>query len=307
ASAPAGRGPAPGPTRHPARRLNTPTAQRRPAPPTTASAADDVSRLVAAEAANQIRAGLPRVPTAELSCRWCGGARLELFEGAAGAAGDGGERVIGDSDDKSGFLAQELVKAAQECAAADQREAAVGDVGREFGRRALEQLLDGVDDARERPLQGALHLGCADGGAAQEAGCKVTAGDLCRLESAAVGEGCADLDLHRLGLFLADQQPLLVLEEPDDGVVEVVAADADRLRDGEAAEGGDGHLRGAAADVNHERSDRLCDRQPGTDRGRERLFDQVGAGCARRQRRLLDRRTLDLSRTARDADHYLGP
>ena len=91
-----------------------------------------------------------------------------------------------------------------------------------------------------------------------------------------------------------------------DALGAVGAVLTDRLRDGEAAEGGDGHLRGAAADVNHERSDRLCDRQPGTDRGRERLFDQVGAGCARRQRRLLDRRTLDLSRTARDADHYLG-
>jgi hypothetical protein len=36
---------------------------------------------------------------------------FEFFEGAAGAAGDGGEWVVGDGDGEPGLAAQELVEA----------------------------------------------------------------------------------------------------------------------------------------------------------------------------------------------------
>src|SRR5262249_19812116 len=51
----------------------------------------------------------------------------------------------------------------------------------------------------------------------------------------------------RLGLFLSDQQVLAFLQQADDRLVEFVAADADRVRDDEAARGCDAHLARATS------------------------------------------------------------
>ena len=48
------------------------------------------------------------------------------------------------------LLLEELVKVAQQGAAARQHEAVFGDVGAEFGRRLLKGVLDGDDDLVER-------------------------------------------------------------------------------------------------------------------------------------------------------------
>ena len=54
----------------------------------------------------------------------------------------------------------------------------------------------------------------------------------------------------------------------------------------------DGHLRRAAADVDHHVAGGLVDGEPGADRRRHRLFDDVGAARPRRDRRFLDRALL---------------
>jgi actin-like ATPase involved in cell morphogenesis len=51
-----------------------------------------------------------------------------------------------------------------------------------------------------------------------------------------VGDGAADLDLDVLGGALADQEVVLALDVLDDRLVELVAADADRLAGDDAGE-----------------------------------------------------------------------
>ena len=88
----------------------------------------------------------------------------------------------------------------------------------------------------------------------------------------------------------------------DDRLVELVAADPDRLRDDDPAERDHRHLGGAAADVDDHRAGRLGDRQAGADRRRHRLLDQVGLAGAGREAGLLDRPLLDPGDAGGDAD-----
>jgi hypothetical protein len=60
-----------------------------------------------------------------------------------------------------------------------------------------------------------------------------------------------------------------------DRLVHLVAAHAEGLGDDDAAEGDDGDLARAAADVDDHVPGRLGDWQAGADRGCHRLFDQV--------------------------------
>jgi hypothetical protein len=134
----------------------------------------------------------------------------------------------------------------------------------------------------------------------------------CRTRSASTrgrrraGGRAADLDLELLGLLLADQQLLVLLDGADDRVVEFVAADADGVRNDEGAERGDRDLARASADVDDQGADRLADREPGPNRGRERLVDQRGVRGAGSERCLLDRAPLDGSDPARHAHHHVG-
>ena len=90
----------------------------------------------------------------------------------------------------------------------------------------------------------------------------------------------------------------------DDRVVHLVAADAERLRDDDAAERDHGDLGGAAADVDDHVPGGLADGQPGADRGSHRLLDQVGLPGAGGERRLLDGALLDAGHAGRDADDH---
>ena len=145
-----------------------------------------------------------------------------------------------------------------------------------------------------------------DARASQQPGAEIAAGDLGRGRRRAAGDRAADLDLELLGLLLADQQLLVLLDGAHDRVVEFVAADADRVRNDEAAERRDRDLARAAADVDDQRTDRLADRQAGADRGRERLVDQRRVRGAGGERCLLDGAPLDRSDPARHADHHVG-
>ena len=62
------------------------------------------------------------------------------------------------------------------------------------------------------------------------------------------------------------------------------------MRHDHAAERGDRHLGGAAADVDDERADGVGDGKLRADRRGERLLDQVRADGTGPERRLLDRR-----------------
>ena len=112
----------------------------------------------------------------------------------------------------------------------------------------------------------------------------------------------ADLDLDLLGRARADRQLVDVADVVRDRLVHLVAADPDRAEHDDPAERDHRHLRGAAADVDDEPADRLLDRQPGPDRGRDRLLDQVHLAGAGGQRRLFDRALLDLGHARRRAD-----
>jgi hypothetical protein len=50
-------------------------------------------------------------------------------------------------------------------------------------------------------------------------------------ERASVGQSRSDRELQGLGLLLADQEALVFEHEPCDRLVELVPADADRVRD----------------------------------------------------------------------------
>ena len=114
----------------------------------------------------------------------------------------------------------------------------------------------------------------------------------------------ADLELDLLGRLLADEELVLLLDVVDDRVVHLVAADAERLRDDDAAERDHGDLGRAAADVDDHVPGRLADRQAGADRGRHRLLDQVGLARAGGERRVLDGALLDPVTPGGNADDH---
>jgi hypothetical protein len=89
----------------------------------------------------------------------------------------------------------------------------------------------------------------------------------------------------------------------DDRLVHLVAADAEALRDDDAAQRDDCDLARAAADVHDHVPGRLGHGQPGADRRRHRLLDQVSLARAGGECRLLDRALLDAGHSRGDADH----
>jgi hypothetical protein len=124
--------------------------------------------------------------------------------------------------------------------------------------------------------------------------------------SAASSGGGADLELHVLGRLLADRDAVPLLDVGDDRLVEVVPADAHRLRDDDPAERDDGDLARAPANVHDHVSDGLVDREAGSDRRRDRLLDQVDTARSRRQGGLHDRALLDVRDSRRRAHHDTG-
>src|SRR5947207_12480014 len=103
----------------------------------------------------------------------------------------------------------------------------------------------------------------------------------------------SDLELDLLGRLLTDEQLVLRLDVLDDRLVHLVAADAHALADDDAAERDDRDLGRAAPDVDNHVPRRLGDREPGADRGRHQLFDQVGLPGTGGERGLLDGALLD--------------
>ena len=72
--------------------------------------------------------------------------QVEVRQHLAGAEHDRRQRILGHRERQAGLLAQPLVEILQHRAAAGQHDAAIDDVGRQLGRRALERDAHGVDD-----------------------------------------------------------------------------------------------------------------------------------------------------------------
>ena len=226
---------------------------------------------------------------------------VHAFERHAAAAHDAGQRLLGDQHRQAGLLGQQAIEVAQQRAAAGQHHAALGDVGAELGRGLLERDLDRRDDLVERIGQRLEHLVAADREAARHALGQVAALDFHFLDLGA-GEGRADLLLDSLCGLLADQHAVVAADVVDDGIVELVAADAHAALVDHAAQADDADLGGAAADVDHHRARRLRHRQAGADRGGHGFLDQVDRAGAGGLGRVLDRAPLDLGRAAGHAD-----
>src|SRR5262249_62273207 len=116
------------------------------------------------------------------------------------------------------------------------------------------------------------------------------------------GRGAAVLFLVAPGVRFADGEVFFALDGLDVALAHLAAADADRFADHDAGERDPRPLGGAAADVDDHVARRLGDGQPGADRRRHRLFDQVDLPRAGALGRLAHRALLDLGDAERDAD-----
>ena len=227
--------------------------------------------------------------------------RVELLETAAGADGDARQGRLGEVHGHVRLVAQALVEAEQQRAAACEHDAAVHDVGGELGRRLVECRLDRVDDLVHRLLERVPHFFAREDDRLREAGQHVASAHL-GLHLVLHRERRADLELDLLGGLLADQEFVLTLDVVDDRLVHLVAADAQRLRDDDAAERDDGDLGRAAADVDDHVPRRFGNGKSRADRRGHRLLDQIRLACAGAQRRFLDGALLDAGDARRDAD-----
>lgn len=72
---------------------------------------------------------------------------IDIVKGLACAHDHGGKRIVDNSDGQIGLVAQKLIEALQERAAAGEHDAAVNDVGRQLGRGLLEGDAHGLDNA----------------------------------------------------------------------------------------------------------------------------------------------------------------
>jgi len=209
------------------------------------------------------------------------GWQVEVIEEDAGALGDGADGVVGHADGQPGLLGDHPVESPQERPAAGHHQARIDQVAGQFGRGLLQGSLDGVDDGGHGLLEGLADFGGVDHRLAGQAGDDVAALDL-HLEFFLQRVGRPDLDLDSLGGGLADEEVVGAAHVLDDGVVHVVAGDADALGGDDVGEAQDRDLGGAAADVEDHRALGLLDGQPDADAGGARLLDQVhlaGAGA----------------------------
>src|SRR6266568_2754093 len=207
--------------------------------------------------------GTPR-PAAAAAAAWSApGVRqqdlaesLEILDALAGSQHDRLQGIVGYVDGQAGLLAQPVIYAAQQRAATGQCDSPVHDITGEFGRALVQCGPDGVDDHVERLFDGAANLlrGYLDG--LRQAADQVPATDF-DLRLSRCGKRRADRDLDVLGRPFAQHERVRLLDEGDDGLVEFVTADADRLRGHYAAKWDNGDLGGPAADIHDHAAHRL--------------------------------------------------
>ena len=116
------------------------------------------------------------------------------------------------------------------------------------------------------------------------------------------GQDGADLNLDDLCRALADLDAEQIAQVHGDGFVHAVARKAKARGRHDAAQGDDGHLGGAAADVDDHRACRFGDGQIGAHRRSHRLFDKVRLAGTRLDGGLEDGALLDGRGAAGNAD-----
>ena len=158
---------------------------------------------------------------------------------------------------RPGLFHQQAVDVAQQRAAAGEHHAALGDVGAELGRRALERALHRRHDAVQRIGERFEDLVRRHREAARDALGEVAALHFHFLDLGA-GERGADRLLDQLGGRLADQHAVVAADVVDDRLVELVAAHAHAARVHHAAQRDHADLGGAAADVDDHRAGRVA-------------------------------------------------
>jgi len=223
-----------------------------------------------------------------------------MVQGLARADRNAGQRRLGPEHRHPRLGRDHLGKAPDQRPAAGQQDAVARDIGRELRRGLLEGVADPLQDLAQRPGDRGADLFAVQLHPRRQAGHEVTAADLGHLLGPE-RDRRAELDLDRLGRARSDRQLVDRADVVRDRVVHLIAADPDRARDDDPAERDDRHLARAPADVDDHPAERLLDRQPGADRGGDRLLDQVHLARAGGQRGLLDRPLLDLGHPRRRA------
>src|SRR3954447_18314249 len=201
------------------------------------------------------------------------------------------------------LVTKSVVEALQQGPSTRQHDPAVHDVRGQLGRGAVECLLDRVDDRLDRFLDRHPNFFTRQDDGLRKARDKVASADL-RLDLLVERERRSDLQLDLLGGLRADHQLVLALHVVRDRLVDLVATDANRLRDDDAAQGDDRNLGGAATDVDDHVPAWLADRKPGADRSGHRLLDKVCLTRAGRETGLFHRALLDPGDARGDAYDY---
>src|SRR5689334_9481958 len=225
----------------------------------------------------------------------------KVLEHLAGAPHDRREGILGDVHREARLEPEALVELFQERPAAGKHDAAVKNVGRQFGRCPLEREFHRVDDLLDRLVERLADFHGARLGRLRNAVHEIAALHLDRDLLFERHRG-AHFALDGFGRPLADEDVVVLLEELDDRVVHLVARDADRLLVDDAREGDDGDLGRAAADVDDHVAGGSVDVESDADGGRHRFGDEmhflrpgVFGGVAHRA-------LLDLRHAARHAD-----
>ncbi len=158
------------------------------------------------------------------------------------------QRVLCGDDRHARLVLQTRVEAVEQRTTAGKHDALLHDVGGEFGRGLVESRLDGIDDGRNRFLDRLADLVGARDDRLGQSSHQVATADL-GMQFFLERPSRAERDLDLFGGALTEGEAVLLLDELDDGVVELVATHADGLAGDHATERDHGHLGGTATDV----------------------------------------------------------
>src|SRR3990167_9708882 len=230
---------------------------------------------------------------------------IKVVKRDAGPFGDAVDCVVGDLRFDTRAAQYQLGKVAQEAAAACHGDARVDDIGRELGRRLLQNIADGFDYLAQLFAHRFDHVVGAQLAGAREPGDKVAAAHR-HHQLLLHRHGRADVYFDVLGGLLSYRQVVRLFYIVGDGAVELVARAFDGGGSDDAAEADNRHVGRAAADVHHHVPLGLLYRDAGADSREHRLFDHVGVFGARADGGLHHSAALGRSDAGRHADHDIG-
>src|SRR5690606_1559228 len=230
---------------------------------------------------------------------------LDGFEDFARSSHHGRKRIIRYVDGQLDAVADHRVEAFEHGASAGKHDAALEDLRAELGRGAPEAAKDRRRYLRHRIAERLAHVLRGDGAYLRDAADQVSALDR-HLEFRIQLDGASNLALDALGRPVPDEQVVVSLEVLNDGVVQLVAAHANRLVDHDARERDDGDLRRAAADIDDHVADGLLYIQPDADCRRHGFIDEIDLPRTGMLCRVTDGTLFHLGDAARHADDHIA-